>query len=733
MQKTTNEIINEFDRFLKSNGIEIDHITADGQLHRAHNKGDKAGSKNIAYKLHLDGVPAGYVENFKTGLKATWKLEGGDIRPLTTEQQAEIEKARAERAKEQLSKQQKAAQKAAGIWQSAPLADSSHQYLTRKNIKPHGAKLSKDGELIIPVYDETGALSTLQFIKPDGDKRFLGGGRTGGCFWHIGKDTDTVLICEGYATGASLHESTGLLTVIAFNAGNLEPVTKTIRNRYPSAKIILCADNDETGIGQNKATKATSAIGGFIAIPPTHGDFNDHPDTITAAIANAQTPTAKAQTQLSNIAAALEENAAFFNDGHAAVIIGGKHRIMRKRYENGRETFEFISQCELEKLYQRETIITGFNRFGEVRKNILKAWAEHSSCTVYTGGVVFAPNQEVPDDCFNLWRGFAITPKANQAATSKIHDHIDRIICGGDSDLSEYVYNWMAYTIQNPEKPARAAIVCRGEKGSGKGMLGHFLMALWGSHALHIANGTHLVGRFNSHLRNVCFLFVDEAFFANDKAHENVLKALITEPVLTIEQKGIDAVQQPNFLKVFMATNSAWAVPASRDERRYCVLDVSSAEIGNADYFNALHTETTNPDAQAAFLHEMLNRDISTFNPSKIPETVGLKAQRMASLSSAGEWLVDSFHNGFFDTKDNRRTFWEEFVTADALQQSYQLWCDNKKVSTYDRMTNTALGRYLNDLGIAKKRTNSERGRYFGTLEEAIAKLEAYEKITIES
>ena len=71
-------------------------------------------------------------------------------------------------------------------------------------------------------------------------------------------------------------------------------------------------------------------------------------------------------------------------------------------------------------------------------------------------------------------------------------------------------------------------------------------------------------------------MFADEAFFSGDKQGEQVLKAVITEPKIVIERKGIDAELQDNYLKVFMSTNSDWAVPATKDERRYCVCDVSS-------------------------------------------------------------------------------------------------------------------------------------------------------------
>ncbi len=151
-----------------------------------------------------------------------------------------------------------------------------HQYLAIKRIQPHGARLYRDA-LVTPLIDESGAIVNLQFINADGNKRFLSGGRKKGCYFTIGDPTETILIAEGFATGASLHESTGHYVIVAFDAGNLKSVGSVIRAKYPDAEIIIAGDNDESGIGQLKANAAALAIGGKVLIPPKSGmDWNDY-------------------------------------------------------------------------------------------------------------------------------------------------------------------------------------------------------------------------------------------------------------------------------------------------------------------------------------------------------------------------------------------------------------------------------------------------------------------------
>jgi putative DNA primase/helicase len=72
--------------------------------------------------------------------------------------------------------------------------------------------------------------------------------KTKGCFYTIGTETDLLLLCEGYATGASIHMATGEQVVVCFSSGNLPDVAAVLREKHPSKEIIVCADNDETGL-----------------------------------------------------------------------------------------------------------------------------------------------------------------------------------------------------------------------------------------------------------------------------------------------------------------------------------------------------------------------------------------------------------------------------------------------------------------------------------------------------
>lgn len=162
--------------------------------------------------------------------------------------------------------------KAAWIWEHATAAPADHHYLLRKRVQSYGLRLHKDS-LVVPLRNVAGDLKTLQFILPEPkngtDKLLLKDGVKVGSFFTIGQlpRAKVALLCEGYATGASLFEHTGLPVIVCIDAGNLEPVAQSLRAVYGRLKLLICGDNDAFkaggNVGKDKARQAAhSLIGG---------------------------------------------------------------------------------------------------------------------------------------------------------------------------------------------------------------------------------------------------------------------------------------------------------------------------------------------------------------------------------------------------------------------------------------------------------------------------------------
>lgn len=264
--------IQQFQDAIRSAGLTPpDMIEADGRLRRFASNG-KRGDDAGWYLLHGDGIPAGSFGDWRTGFAETWRADIG--RTLTPAEEAahraKVDTMRREREAEQAKRKAEAQTNAETINNTAPPAPDDYAYLTRKGIKAHGAKVHQ-GKLVIPMRAD-GKIHSLQFIGPDGDKRFLTGGRVAGCYFSIGNTRDAAALCiaEGFATGASIHEATGYPVAVAFNAGNLMAVAKAMRQKFPDLPLILCADDDRhtpENPGLMKATEAARAVGGLLVIP----------------------------------------------------------------------------------------------------------------------------------------------------------------------------------------------------------------------------------------------------------------------------------------------------------------------------------------------------------------------------------------------------------------------------------------------------------------------------------
>lgn len=256
-----------------------------GEIQRFEIATDKRGNLNgwlVSYNNGLDSEV--YVfGSWKLGCSHTFSSNGKSAIDPAIRLQIESARREAERAK--ASEQQQTALACFEQWQRAKVA-LAHPYLTVKNIQAHIAKIDADNWLLIPVVDMTGHLTSLQFINPNGGKSFKKGGKISGCFCPLGYEGDTpiLLVCEGFATGATLREASGLPVVVAFNAGNLKPVTMSLRMMHQQAKIIVCADNDHTNKTQNvgiaKAAEAAQLANALMIYPSfaandSGTDFND--------------------------------------------------------------------------------------------------------------------------------------------------------------------------------------------------------------------------------------------------------------------------------------------------------------------------------------------------------------------------------------------------------------------------------------------------------------------------
>ena len=257
-----------------------DEIILDGQLRRFRTdpkKHDRSGW----YVGHADGSCTMIWGDWRQGIEQTIKATIN--RPYTVADEmahvARVAAAKAARDAERKKQNEAAASTVEIIWSEGAAASPEHPYLKRKGIQPHGAKITGDGRLMVPLFDSDGALASLQYIDADGGKLYHPGGSVGGKFCIIGTlDVPGVLyVAEGFATAATIHEVSNRPVIVAYSASNLVPVTGTLRDLYGQGQdIVIVADNDASGVGQKYAEQACAKYGARMVMPSVLGDANDY-------------------------------------------------------------------------------------------------------------------------------------------------------------------------------------------------------------------------------------------------------------------------------------------------------------------------------------------------------------------------------------------------------------------------------------------------------------------------
>ena len=271
---------------IRAAGLEPpDQVFLDGKIHRfksgTKGTGNKGGDKPGWYLVFGDGVPAGRFGCWRMGFESPWRADVG--RKLTpTEEMAHarrIAEAKALRDAELERQHEVASATVETIWNQAQAAHPDHPYLMRKGIQTHGARVTGDGRLVVPLYSDDGTLSSLQYISHDGGKLYHPGGQTGGKFWVLGTmdEPGTLFVAEGFATAATVHEVTGRPVAISYSASNLVPVTGILREMHGATQdIVIVADHDASGVGQRYAEQASAKFGARMVMPPILGDANDY-------------------------------------------------------------------------------------------------------------------------------------------------------------------------------------------------------------------------------------------------------------------------------------------------------------------------------------------------------------------------------------------------------------------------------------------------------------------------
>lgn len=394
----------------------------------------------------------------------------------------------------------------------------------------------------------------------------------------------------------------------------------------------------------------------------------------------------------------------WMNERHAFIHHwGSKPAILswRDDHDMGRSTA--VAQSKADITARRDVYRV---TVGEKTMGLGSYWIAHPNRREYQS-IAFAPEEDTPG-VLNLWQGFGVESKAG--GWPMIREHIRDRIASGDDECDAYIIKWLAWAFQNPGGRAEVALVMRGGRGTGKGMLARAVMKVFGQHSVQLSNPSQVSGGFNAQHEDCALMFADEAVAPNNAKAREDLKRMITEPTLNIERKGIDAYPARNRLKILMASNNDWVIPAGDDERRFAAFDVAPKRGDDEAYFTELVKEIEG-DGPAAMLHDLRAMDLNGWHPRYgIPQTKSLGAQKAESLDVVDRVFLEMLESGEVPVKTLNA---QRFVTTSELLEHV------RQQSPRNHVTLNAVAKRLGAIGAEKFTAGRPRGYHLPSITEA--------------
>lgn len=259
--------------------------------------------------------------------------------------------------------------------------------------------------------------------------------------------------------------------------------------------------------------------------------------------------------------------------------------------------------------------------------------------------VVFEPGTQ-REGVYNLWRGWKYKPV--QGDCSLFWAHVHDIICDGHEDRYQWLRKWLAHAVQKTSILPETAVVLTGTQGTGKGAFVQWFAELFAPHKVQVTSTENLLNRFNAHLGEAIVIFADEATWGGDKQKEGILKALITEKRLWIEQKYQPKVEVANCKRLIVASNEDWPVAIGKQDRRMVVLHLSEARQADRTYFDAFFAQR-DAGGYEALMYDLLHEDLTGYRPQNRPKSDSSWLIKLRGLETYLQFWYSFLFNGEID------------------------------------------------------------------------------------
>lgn len=650
---------------LTAAGLIIDHLET-GRMRRVRVEGSR--ERKGWYSIHELQKEDG--DTILVGSYGIWQGSSNNAQKielkkqnLTEEQKSALKTRLAEDRKRAEANRQREIARAAHAAQRAwdtYLPTGESEYLTRKGIQPFGVRFTSAGAVVVPMQDNSARIYGIQLIYPNGhhkkkktgrDKDFWPAGMAMRGHYHIigGTPHKVLLVAEGYATAATLHQASGYPVAVAFNANNLQPVAENLRKRYRGIKLLICADDDyltDGNPGVTCAQAAALAVSGEWVKPvftvdrdgKKLTDFNDL--QILEGLHVVQAQIEGAVLRLGWVSD-VPPRVGTLNKGAGEALkslLSVQEAVDRYSliYGAGGTMYD----------HQEYSLVPKSDVLDVCVDHAWREWKLHADRRVVRlSEVGFDPTNQDKSITCNLWGGWPTEPKKGQC---DILLELLQYLCSGEEAkdsqaIYEWVLKWLAYPIQHQGAKMRTSLIFHGPQGAGKNLFFEAYSAIFGEYG-RIIGQAEIDDKFNDWASRKLFMIADEVVARQELFHiKNKIKALITGETIRINPKNVTAHDERNHVNIVFLSNEVQPLVLEKDDRRFVVVWVPDKLPDN--YYSDVAEEIA-AGGIAALHHYLLNLDLDDFNEHTKPPMTKAKADLIEINLESGQRFVEDWIHG---------------------------------------------------------------------------------------
>jgi hypothetical protein len=295
--------------------------------------------------------------------------------------------------------------------------------------------------------------------------------------------------------------------------------------------------------------------------------------------------------------------------------------------------------------------------FGISIENFLGDWLRNNPKQRCYDDIDCYPNPEdCPPNIFNTWRPFAmelVTEYTEELEGLEIFRSLIKILCNNDEACATYLEAWIGQMIQYPAVKSICPTLIS-KQGAGKGTLMSFLAKMIGETKYFETTqpSRDIWGDFNSRMSDTFLINLDELSRKESVECEGKIKGLITNPRLTINEKGVKQYSIISFHRYFATTNNEEPWKLVKDDRRHFVVRSSDELIGNKDFFKKCY-ELMNDVNVIKTCYEYFKSipDLENFGKMKMPETEYSADTKEATISPIESWIKSLVLENYYEEK----------------------------------------------------------------------------------